>query len=331
MQFSKLVPIFQTPPHYQGLDDQTAMAESGGFSALFAVQGPFGPQQKEIPVDNTGQAFYALGPGLNRPDTVLVLENDRTLWFKSGPFGQPPPNFWTSQQQVDANAQTFQALDIGLSNPDTVFVLGTDGKLWLEQGPFNQPAPKFWTNRWQVDAQVLLNMNVSAFLGIDTVPRAFQALDINTVLVLGSNGNLWLEHGPFGQPAPNFWTAREQVDGNVQAFIGIDSNEVVVLGLDGNLWDEFAPFGPGHVPPNRTPLGSNVQAFAVLDTVDTLLMVTTDGTMWFQGQQIDGVVNVVNCQAIGRFTRPSGLQTTEVLAGLMTDQSGLSYFELPLG
>jgi hypothetical protein len=40
---------------------------------------------------------------------------------------------------------------------------------------------------------------------------SFQALSDTEVLVLGSDGNLWLEHGPFGTVPP----PREQIDGNV--------------------------------------------------------------------------------------------------------------------
>jgi hypothetical protein len=40
----------------------------------------------------------------------------------------------------------------------------------------------------------------------------FQAINENNILVLGSNGNLWLEHGPFGVAPPS----RQQVDGNVR-------------------------------------------------------------------------------------------------------------------
>jgi hypothetical protein len=44
--------------------------------------------------------------------------------------------------------------------------------------------------------------------------NTFQALADTEVLVLGSNGNLWLEHGLFRKVLP----LRQQADGNVQAF-----------------------------------------------------------------------------------------------------------------
>src|SRR5271167_689403 len=68
----------------------------------------------------------------------------------------------------------------------------------------------------------------------------FEALSDSEVLVLGQDGNLWLEHGPFGQQVP---PVRQQIDGNVQAFQALSDTEVVVLGQDGNLWLEHGPFG----------------------------------------------------------------------------------------
>jgi outer membrane protein assembly factor BamB len=64
--------------------------------------------------------------------------------------------------------------------------------------------------------------------------QAFQGLDSQTVLVLGTDGNLWLEHAPFGNPPP----FRQQVDATVRAFQGVDAHTVLVLGTDGNLWLE---------------------------------------------------------------------------------------------
>jgi len=40
---------------------------------------------------------------------------------------------------------------------------------------------------------------------------SFQAVDAQTILVLGSDGFLWQEHAPFGTVPP----LREPIDGNV--------------------------------------------------------------------------------------------------------------------
>jgi hypothetical protein len=92
--------------------------------------------------------------------------------------------------------------------------------------------------------------------------QAFQALDIQTVLVLGTDGNLWLESSPFGVPVP---PARQQVDGSVQAFQALDTQPVLVLGRDRNLWLEHGPFGV-NVPPRS---GSRSTAMGKASTGST--------------------------------------------------------------
>jgi hypothetical protein len=71
--------------------------------------------------------------------------------------------------------------------------------------------------------------------------------------VLGTDGNLWLEQGPFGTVPPS----RQHIDGNVAAFQPIDLNDVLVLGSNGNLWLEHGPFGV--VPPSRQQVDGNVR------------------------------------------------------------------------
>jgi hypothetical protein len=84
------------------------------------------------------------------------------------------------------------------------------------------------------------------------IGRTFQALSDTEVLVLGTNGNLWLEQGPFGTVPP----PRQQVDGNVRTFQALSATEVLVLGTNGNLWLEQGPFGT--VPPPRQQIDGNV-------------------------------------------------------------------------
>jgi hypothetical protein len=63
------------------------------------------------------------------------------------------------------------------------------------------------------------------------------------VVVLGADGNLWLEHWPYGNVAQTV-KDRLQIDGNVAAFQTVLSsyqNCIFVLGTDGNLWHENWP------------------------------------------------------------------------------------------
>jgi hypothetical protein len=219
-------------------------------------------------------------------------------------------------------------------------VLDIWGNLWI-----NQFIGSTWTRQKQVDANVATAEIEKAATrqGSNPVNQTFQVVDANTVFVLGSNGNLWLELGPFGQPAPTYWTTRYPVDGNVLGFAVIDVNTVVVLGTDLNLWLETAPSSP---PPlkhfwtdNRQLLDSNVVSFAILDDIDTLFTIKQPAdpnappslTLWFQGSQIAN--DIGNCQVIGRFERSQGL-----VIGLLTlgynaatnNKATLSYMEIPL-
>ena len=98
------------------------------------------------------------------------------------------------------------------------------------------------------------NSDYQVHYRIETVPSTtFQVLDPEDILVLGSNGDLWLEQAPFGTVPPG----RQQVDGNVRAFRALDGQTVLVLGFDGNLWLEHGPFGA--VPPPRQQVDGNVR------------------------------------------------------------------------
>jgi hypothetical protein len=143
----------------------------------------------------------------------------------------------------------------------------------LEHGPFNSVPPQ----RQQVDGNV----------------AAFDAIDSNTIYVLGQDGKLWLEHGPFGSVPP----PRQQVDGNVAAFAAIDANTIYVLGSNGALWLEHGPFGS--VPPPREQVDGNVAAFGAIDA-NTIYVLGQDGKLWLEfgpfssvpppRQQVDGNV-----------------------------------------
>jgi hypothetical protein len=87
-------------------------------------------------------------------------------------------------------------------------------------------------------------------------PKSFapaQPFDAGNIFVLGSDGKLWFEHGPFGNVPP----MREQVDANVRSFQLLGWQAALVLGTDHNLWLEHAPFGYGI--PRREQVDGNVR------------------------------------------------------------------------
>jgi hypothetical protein len=105
--------------------------------------------------------------------------------------------------------------------------------------------------------------------------NTFFGFSPNEVLVLGSDGNLWLESGPWGAVPP----ARQHVDADVARFWPLGPNEIYVLGLDGNLWFESGPWGT--VPPTRQPVDGNVAAFEPLNAVWALVL-GKDGNLWLE-------------------------------------------------
>lgn len=195
-------------------------------------------------IDASVRAFQALDVY-----DLVVLGADGKLWFEGAPWGNVAQTI-KSRKQIDANVRSFQPID-GYH----VFVLGTDGNLWLEIWPAPGPtAPyKAWgnlqetlKNRRQVDANV----------------AAFQAIDLNTVFVLGGDGNLWLETSPaeigllgiqmlpWGNVAQTIKT-RQHVDSGVGAFNAwVDEHNVLgdwivfVKDTDHVLWYEQSPIAP---------------------------------------------------------------------------------------
>jgi hypothetical protein len=135
-------------------------------------------------------------------------------------------------------------------------------------------------------------------LQVDLDAMAFQALDSDHVFVLGSDGNLWLEQGP--------WTSmtRQHIDGNVAGFQALDANEVYVLGSDGNLWDEQGPWNAM----TRQKVDGSVKAFQAVD--GRAYVLGTDGNLWDETGpwnqmtrlHVDG--NVAQFQALVEFGGP---------------------------
>jgi hypothetical protein len=85
------------------------------------------------------------------------------------------------------------------------------------------------------------------------MPRSFQTVDgYEHIFVLGTDGSLWLEQGPFGHVPP----PRQQIDASVMEFTATDEDNVLVLGTDGRLWWEQAPWN--EVPPKRQLIDGTV-------------------------------------------------------------------------
>jgi len=140
-----------------------------------------------------------------------------------------------------------------------IFYLDKNSDLWLQSESFGT----------HVDGNVDLY-------------AAFQALSSNQVFVCGSDGNLWLERGPWGQvPLPNSSyppgpSSRSEIDGNVAAFYAIDPGTIFVLGSDGNLWMEWA-FGT--IPPGRTQVDGNVTEFQTISSSEVFVL-GDNGNLW---------------------------------------------------
>jgi uncharacterized protein (TIGR03437 family) len=132
----------------------------------------------------------------------------------------------------------------------------------------------------------------------------FQALSGSEVLVLGTNGNLWLEQAPFGTIPP----PREQVDETVQAFQALSDSEVLVLRTNGNLWLEQAPFGT--IPPSRVQVDETARAFQALSDSEVLVL-GTNGNLWLE-QAPFGKVPPSRAQVDETVQAFQALSTTEV-------------------
>jgi hypothetical protein len=131
-------------------------------------------------------------------------------------------------------------------------------------------------------------------------------MGLQEVFVLGQDGNLWHEYGPFNTvPLPpcnggkagcrslvasnvyefmaadsdnvfvmdnsrNLWLTngqrQVQVDGHVNSFLAVDAETVYVVGTDSKLWVEHAPFGTVPLPPCSQTSGFG-QGFGCRDLV----------------------------------------------------------------
>ncbi|MGC1321714.1 MAG: hypothetical protein WA849_06005 [Candidatus Udaeobacter sp.] len=233
---------------FQALDGNNVVVLGTDGNLWYEVW-PFGNVQEVIKnrkqVDGNVGAFQAVLSGYG--NNIFVLGTDGNLWCETWPPVNVKETIKT-RKQIDANVGAFQALDV-----NDAFVLGTDGNLWFEGLPFGSVAQTI-KNRRQVDAKVKTFQPIDGYnvfvLGTDNnlwleswpIPSggvfsawgnvnetiknrkqvdgdvaAFQAIDVNTVFILGSDGNLWLETSPWGDIAQMIET-RRHVDAHVGAF-----------------------------------------------------------------------------------------------------------------
>src|SRR5690242_8235472 len=104
---------------------------------------------------------------------AAVLGNDGNLWLEHGPFGTVPP----SRTLIDGG-NGFGSFVTGFEAiSDTEFLILRDttllsNDLWLQ--------------------------TPNTFAEIDEDVKGYHWLSDSEILVLGNDGNLWLEHAPFG-------------------------------------------------------------------------------------------------------------------------------------
>jgi hypothetical protein len=267
---------------FQALDGNNVFV-LGTDGNLWLETWPFGNVaqtiQTRLQLDGNVGAFQAVSSGFGQK--VFVLGNDRNLWWEPWPTGDVAQTI-AERQIIDSNVQAFQALDVY-----DVIVLGGDGNLWFEGLPFGSIAQTI-QNRKQIDANVKAFQPIDAYhiyvLGndgtlwfepwpvpanspsfdgwgnvedtikyrkiVDQNVAAFQAIDDNTVFVLGTDGNLWLETGPWSDVSHTVNT-RQPVESGVATFYAWPAAHdffgywvVFVKDANSNLWYETPPTPP---------------------------------------------------------------------------------------
>jgi len=231
---------------------------------LWLEHAPFGnvPPSRDY-IDQSVAAFQFLD---NQNVLVLgtggmVLGTGGNLWLEHPPWAHGPRGL-PAREQIDSNVVGFQGIDA-----QNVLVLGADQRLWWEHAPFGNVPPR----------RDYIDQSVAAFPWQIGTAQTAQFLDSQNVLVLGADGNLWLEHPPWGPTGRH--SPREQIDSNVAGFQGIDAQNVLVLGTNRRLWLEHAPFG--NVPPSRHYIDQSVGYFQFLDSQNVLVL-GADGNLWLE-------------------------------------------------
>lgn len=264
------------------------------------------------------------------PQLSQIATNYGEFDFTCGAFANGPSNY--QDKDIFGNQCSMTEMIFPPSQPQMRFAIlypggvafsGDSGNTWqplnatnaaaalqpveLPQSAFYDPTPNASGNSSlyvalegrgikRIDAPfVTLGSGIQA-------PPTFQALNTQPIFVLGSNGNLWLEPGPYGKLPP---PGRQQVDGNVGTFQAVDANHIFVLGANGNLWFEQAPFDKVP-PPGRQQVDANVQGIQAINA-NQIFVLGTNGNLWLEQapfgklpppgrQQVDG--NVGSFQAL---------------------------------
>jgi hypothetical protein len=241
----------------------------GTNGTLWLENPPFGtvPPPDRTQIDNNVTGFQTFG------SNVLALDSGGNLWIEEPPFGSIPPK----RTQVDGNVSFFGAGD----STNTVWVLGENGNLWLETGPFGSVPP----SRVHIDG----NVKLPSPIGQAGTPYSFTPFGPDAsseVMVLGSNGALWLESPPYGNvPPPN----RFLIDLNVLAYAGYSTAEVAVLGTDKNLWVEaYQPQGTSGTGTGGAGTGGGSPNITIerVGSVGSVFQVNGTGFEKWNGQSI---------------------------------------------
>jgi hypothetical protein len=321
------VPVDGNVAQWQAFDANTVLVLSSEDNNLWLEYAPFGtmsPGLCFVPNTNVPQfgcriLIDANVESFEYLDAVFVQSSlDGKLWLEIGPYGGidlqnwptcPPgsPNPTSCRIQIDGNVAFFDVAFDSLDKGIQVYVISSqDHNLWLEYGPFGGFDPQNWPT-----CPLGYPNPASCRILVDGNAYGVSALTINPniVYVLGGDGKLWLEYGPFGgidlqnwptcpPGSPNPTSCRIQIDGNVGYKVrhpplrGADY-AFVQSSLDNNLWLEYAPFGAmPSVPcfdPNtnvqqfgcRIQIDANVQSFWPLN-LNTVFVVGTDGNLWLE-------------------------------------------------
>ncbi len=226
---------------------------------------------------------------------VFVLGSNGNLWFETGPWTGIQHTVDT-RKQVDGKVSHFWAAD-----SKHVFVLGSNGNLWYETAP----------NPSEVDGWGNVQAVVDTRQQVDGKVAEFQVLNSKTLVVEGSNGNLWLEtaNPVSGWSVQNTVDTRKPIDGNVRSFSAVNENTIFVQGLDHKLWLEKAPWtGVGHTVATRVAVDANVGQVQAID-VNHIFVIGTNGALWLENGPFANIPQTianrdligVNVQAAGAF------------------------------